>query len=58
MKNVIITPHLAGYNDEYPKRALPVLKENIRRFLAGDTMNMVNLVEAVKTGFRAAGGVP
>ncbi len=44
MKNVIVTPHLAGFFDGYADRAVPVVEENIRRFLAGDTANMVNVV--------------
>jgi len=45
MENVIITPHLGGLSDEYPKRAFPILDENIRRFLAGDIRNMINLIQ-------------
>ena len=45
LPNVIITPHLGGVFDEYPKRALPIIEENIRRFLAGDVANLVNLVD-------------
>lgn len=45
MKNVIITPHLGGFNDEYAERALPVIEENIRRFLAGDAMHLANIVK-------------
>jgi phosphoglycerate dehydrogenase-like enzyme len=44
MKNVIVTPHLGGFYDGYADRALPVVEENIRRFLAGDTGNMINVV--------------
>jgi D-2-hydroxyacid dehydrogenase (NADP+) len=45
MKNVIVTAHLGGFYDGYADRALPVVEENIRRFLAGDTMNMINVVK-------------
>ncbi len=45
LKNVIITPHNAGPFDEYAKYCFPILDENLRRFLAGDTKNMINLVE-------------
>jgi D-2-hydroxyacid dehydrogenase (NADP+) len=45
MKNVIVTPHLGGFYDGYADRALPVVEENIRRFLAGDTTNMINVVK-------------
>ncbi|OGA13506.1 MAG: hypothetical protein A3H32_06880 [Betaproteobacteria bacterium RIFCSPLOWO2_02_FULL_63_19] len=44
IENLIITPHLGGMFDEYPRRALPIIEENMRRFLAGDTKNMINLV--------------
>jgi phosphoglycerate dehydrogenase-like enzyme len=44
MRNVIVTPHLGGFYDGYADRALPVVEENIRRFLAGDTTNMINVV--------------
>ncbi len=44
MKNVIMTPHLGGFYDEYPEQVLPVVEENLRRFLAGDRARMINLV--------------
>lgn len=44
LDNVLITPHLGGAFDEYPRRAFPIIEENMRRFLAGDTQNMINLV--------------
>jgi len=44
MENVIVTPHLGGFCDVYVDRALPVIEENLRRFLAGDTKNMINVV--------------
>ena len=44
LKNVIITPHMGGGFDEYPRRALPIFEENMRRFLAGDAQRMINLV--------------
>lgn len=43
-KNVIITPHLGGFHDTYVDDALPVIEENMRRFLAGQTARMINLV--------------
>jgi phosphoglycerate dehydrogenase-like enzyme len=45
MKNVIVTPHLGGFYDGYADRALPVVEENIRKFLAGDSANLINLVK-------------
>jgi D-2-hydroxyacid dehydrogenase (NADP+) len=44
MENVIVMPHLAGFNDEYAFQALTVLEENISKFLAHDFINMVNVV--------------
>jgi phosphoglycerate dehydrogenase-like enzyme len=43
--NFLLTPHLGGFYDEYPDRALPAVEENMRRFLAGDFAQMVNRVE-------------
>ena len=45
LPNVLITPHAGGFFDDYPKHALPVIEENLRRYLAGDTANMLNLVK-------------
>lgn len=50
MENVIVTPHLGGFHTQYADRALPTIEENVRRFLAGDTNNMINVVR------RPAGG--
>jgi len=44
MENVMITPHTGGFNDAYPRLALPTLIENMRRFLAGERKNFKNLV--------------
>ena len=45
MDNVIVTPHLGGFHDQYAEQALPTVVENLRRFLAGDLNNMVNVVK-------------
>jgi len=45
LPNLLITPHVGGFNDGYPRQAIPVLLENIRRFAAGDTANMLNVVQ-------------
>lgn len=45
MERVIVTPHLGGFHDAYPDLALPVVEENLRRFLAGDTKRMINVVK-------------
>ncbi len=44
MDNVIVTPHLGGFHDEYPKRALPIIEHNMRKFLDGDFAGMINIV--------------
>ena len=44
MENVIATPHLGGFFEEYPDYALPVIEENLRRWLAGDHKHLLNLV--------------
>jgi phosphoglycerate dehydrogenase-like enzyme len=45
MPNVIATPHLGGFFEGYPRYALPVVEENLRKFLAGDVKGMLNIVE-------------
>jgi phosphoglycerate dehydrogenase-like enzyme len=45
MDNVIITTHQGGFFDGYPDYALPVVENNLRKFLAGDLKNMVNIVK-------------
>ena len=44
MENVIITCHVAGLHDEYPEIALPIIIENLRRFAAGRSDEMTNVV--------------
>ncbi len=44
MRNTLVTAHLGGFNVEYPDQALPLVEENMRRFLAGDFDHMINLV--------------
>lgn len=45
MDNVIITTHQGGFFDGYPDHALPVVEDNLRKFLAGDYKNMINIVK-------------
>jgi len=45
MGHVIVTPHLGGFHDQYAEEALPTVEENLRKFLAGDIANMVNVVK-------------
>lgn len=42
-ENVLITPHLAGTSDGLRKRQLELLKDNVRRFAAGEPL--VNVVD-------------
>ena len=44
MEEVIITTHQGGFCDVYVNFAMPVIEENLRRFLAGDTAGMINRV--------------
>lgn len=43
MENVIVTPHIAGEPDDYPRRVMIVFEENIRRFREGRPL--VNVVD-------------
>ncbi len=45
MDNVIVTPHLGGFHDQYAEEALPTVVENFSKFLAGDLANMINVVK-------------
>ena len=42
--NVTITPHMGGFYDEYVKEALPVIEENLKQFMAGNYIEMINIV--------------
>ena len=44
MRNVIVTPHMAGFHAGYAAEALPIVVENLRLFLAGETDRMLNVV--------------
>jgi phosphoglycerate dehydrogenase-like enzyme len=45
MENVIITPHVGGMSDIYVEQVLPIIEENLRRFLQGERENLINLVK-------------
>jgi phosphoglycerate dehydrogenase-like enzyme len=45
MENVILTQHQGGFFDGYPGFALPVVEENMRKYLAGDLKAMINVVK-------------
>jgi phosphoglycerate dehydrogenase-like enzyme len=44
MENVVVTQHQGGFFDGYPRFAIPVVEENLRKYLAGDTAGMNNVV--------------
>ncbi len=48
MENVIISPHISGWSVEYFERASDILKENLRRYIRGETL--INLVDK-KAGY-------
>ena len=43
-KNLTIFSHLGGYSEGYEDRAMPTIEGNMRKFLAGNLKNMVNIV--------------
>ncbi len=43
MENVIITPHLGGFNDAYVDKALPIIEKNLRCFLNSEIEKMIYL---------------
>jgi D-2-hydroxyacid dehydrogenase (NADP+) len=45
MDNVIVTQHQGGFFDSYPRFAIPVVEENLRKWLAGDLGGMINVVQ-------------
>jgi len=45
MEDVIVTQHQGGFFDGYPRFALPVIEENLRKYLAGDLKGMINMVK-------------
>ena len=44
MDNVIVTPHLGGFHDQYAEEALPTVVDNFRKFLSGNIDSMSNIV--------------
>lgn len=48
LPNVLVTPHLGGFHDEYPNMALPIVEQNLAKFLAGDLTGMLNIVDMKK----------
>ncbi|MGH2875191.1 MAG: D-2-hydroxyacid dehydrogenase [Solirubrobacteraceae bacterium] len=44
LENVLITPHIAGFHVDYPDDALPIVEENVRRYLDGRLGELVGIV--------------
>ena len=45
MKNVIVTPHVGGTSTFYGSQALPIFRENLRRYLKGERHTLINVVD-------------
>lgn len=43
-KKIIITPHIGGMSAIYLDQAYPIVRDNLRKFLAGETRAMTNIV--------------
>jgi len=44
LDNVIVTPHVGGLSDIYMRQAVGVFRENLKKFLFGERINLINLV--------------
>jgi D-2-hydroxyacid dehydrogenase (NADP+) len=44
-KNLIITPHVGGEADIYREQVMPIIQENLRRFLRGERRDLINYIE-------------
>jgi len=44
-KNVILTPHVGGLSNIYKEQVMPIIEENMRRFLQGERRNLINYIE-------------
>ena len=44
-KNVILTPHVGGLSNIYREQVMPIIEENMRRFLQGERRNLINYIE-------------
>ena len=44
MRNMIITPHVGGLSDCYRDQVMPIIEENLRRFLRGERRNLINSI--------------
>jgi phosphoglycerate dehydrogenase-like enzyme len=48
LKNAIVCSHLGGMSDIYAQQAIPVIEENMGRYLKGERKDLVNLIERQK----------
>jgi phosphoglycerate dehydrogenase-like enzyme len=46
LPNVILSPHISGFSDQYDARAMEVFTENLRRFIGGEPL--LNLVDRAR----------
>jgi D-2-hydroxyacid dehydrogenase (NADP+) len=46
MKNVIITPHVAGFTPHYPERLTDLFCENLKRFIRNE--ELINVVDKTR----------
>ncbi len=44
-RNIIITPHVGGMSDIYSEQTLPIIEENLRRFIRGERKNLINYID-------------
>lgn len=44
-RNLIITPHVGGVSDIYREQVMPIVEENLRRFLKGERRNLINYID-------------
>ena len=44
-RNIIITPHVGGMSDIYSEQTLPIIEENLRRFIRGEKKKLINYID-------------
>jgi len=44
-RNIIITPHVGGMSDIYCEQTLPIIEENLRRFIRGEKKKLINYID-------------
>lgn len=48
LENTIVCSHLGGMSDIYSQQAIPIIEENMGRYLKGERKDLVNLIERRK----------